>query len=896
MFGYFGCLLLNDEPQNTPPPTSVFPIKPQYGWQTVTSPKIVTHTFGEGDAKVEQRYYMGPGAQKFVVNLTPMSPSRRASLISFWNTLGGPTNAFFYDNPNPDNTTTTRYTVIFDPSKALTWTQASDLIAQAQVTLVVIPSDATYETYPISSTVTRFPGSSLETALLQQTQEVIPLLTITPKIWKNNSTQINIVPGTGGFGSINWSSDTAISTELYLGDPTNPVNPGVAQATGGATGSTTITWNAGDQYVLQDALTHRNIASAVVMQDHPMFISDRLCTIGGIGYLPRLLGHQGISQQLGPADNATFQLGNADRVFTTIKNLLNLNRADVQFCLFHVGTQTMIQFWRGEIKDYTADEGPVFQITCSDSVYELTLPYPQRTITRTCWKDFNDGNHCPYASASSNHSGDPLRCDKGFDSVNGCQTHGMDNYFGGVSAVAQPTVIRDNSQSGRPTITVTSIVSDTMYGKPLQQVYTNGLEMPVNCIIANGRDEGPFYEAIGIVGEGPIGSFGATANQLLDGQTQNFPFSPIEVVGNDPEPWPFSLDAGGAFQYNYKAAGVARLNIRRTDTNGIQPSTPDQHTMVCTVTEGVQGLVWTAPGSNSIQTLSNPIWVAVNALLKAKGLGIGTAISIQEQQFDVNSAVAAAAICDRSVQTLVYNQQVVPLPVDGATLTTGWMPFDPVTGQLPNETQFQFVGVISQLQPLRDWLDQILLNCVGYWFTVFGKIYFGIRANATAVENFTTGNMLFKSYSDKPKIPRFNDLTASFADRDFEFSQNTARYYDQDYALAMGGQTQGRYEKGQINLSGTCTASQAIRVIATRGREEIGGVNEFEWKNAVTATWKTTVLSLNTYCGQVVSVTHPLVPNGYARFRIDQWVLNYDYSVQIVASTVTDTMYDFIIN
>jgi hypothetical protein len=572
---------------------------------------------------------------------------------------------------------------------------------------------------------------------------------------------------------------------------------------------------------------------------------------------------------------------------------MNLNRADVQFSLFHKQTNSQIKLWRGEAKSWSADENPVFTLSCSDSIYELTLPYPARTITRECYKPFSDGRLCPYSSAGS--GGDPGYCDKLFDSQNGCQSHGMSNYFGGITATPQGVAIRDNGSDGRPTITATSIVSDTMYGRALQEVYTN-IEMPVNCIIADGRDESDFYEAIGIVGAAPIQSFGPVANQLLDGQTQNYPYSPIMVTGNDPNSVPFSLDAGGNFQYPYKAAGVSWISIRRTDEKGIQPSSPDDHQMVASITGGMTGLVWSSPGVNSLQLLTNPIWVAVNALLRSKGMGYGTPIDIQEAQFDVASAVAAAAICDIQTPTLVYNRNPVQLPVDGANVGVGnWTPINGTAPQLPNETQFQFIGVIKDQQPLRDWIDQILLNCLGFWYTAFGRIAFGIRENAGAAEAFTIGSMLFKSYSEQPYIPEsgtFNDLTASYADRDYKFAQNTARYYDQDHAISLGSVITPRYEKGQVNLSGTCTASQALRIAATRCRESIGGVNEFEWKSARTASWKTTVLALNTFPGQVVSVTHPDATNGYGKFRIQKWTLNYDYSISITGTTVTDSMYD----
>ncbi len=55
-----------------------------------------------------------------------------------------------------------------------------DCLAQGMsVTLAEVP--ATTPTYAISTTTNRFPGSSLNTALLDQAQEIIPLVRIIPQ-------------------------------------------------------------------------------------------------------------------------------------------------------------------------------------------------------------------------------------------------------------------------------------------------------------------------------------------------------------------------------------------------------------------------------------------------------------------------------------------------------------------------------------------------------------------------------------------------------------------------------------------------------------------------------------------------------------------------------------------
>jgi hypothetical protein len=146
--------------------------------------------------------------------------------------------------------------------------------------------------------------------------------------------------------------------------------------------------------------------------------------------------------------------------------------------------------------------------------------------------------------------------------------------------------------------------------------------MPVNCKVAAGRDESDFYEALGIVGEGPLisytaahyedlngnpvamGSTGAVfVGSTLDGQAQHgWPNQPTSASDRSWAPirrgagdW-FSLDQSGnttggdwrkvysgnsTFKDNF-AAGTAFLVIRRSDTKGLQLTKPGDHAMVAT--------------------------------------------------------------------------------------------------------------------------------------------------------------------------------------------------------------------------------------------------------------------------------------------------------------------------
>jgi len=207
-----------------------------------------------------------------------------------------------------------------------------------------------------------------------------------------------------------------------------------------------------------------------------------------------------------------------------------------------------------------------------------------------------------------------------------------------------------------------------------------------------------------------------------------------------------------------------------------------------------------------------------------------------------------------------------------------------------NETQFQFQGVLSAQKPFRDWLTEVLNCCLGFYTWEFGKLKLGCRVNASVVDTYTTLNILFQSLRLAPIQAAFEHLVLSFADVAYQYQANTAEYCDKSHAAYYG--RAGSPLTTQMHSVGCSTLSQALRIAATRTREEIGGVNPAEWRNARTATWQTTLLGLANEVGQVVSITHPDVPTGTGAFRIQRWSLKKDWSVEIQGQTVTASMYD----
>src|SRR3989304_815278 len=158
-------------------PSGVFPIVPDYPAGRAHRPAGVVHRFGSANAKIEQRFLLGDGAKRFTVRKAFLRESDRIALRDFWESHYGPYGAFTYNAPDEDGNGTIAYTCRF-ANEPLSWEMVSDAASSLGVTLIKIPSAS--PTYPLNSTVTRFPSAALATALLSQVQEIIPLVTIQP--------------------------------------------------------------------------------------------------------------------------------------------------------------------------------------------------------------------------------------------------------------------------------------------------------------------------------------------------------------------------------------------------------------------------------------------------------------------------------------------------------------------------------------------------------------------------------------------------------------------------------------------------------------------------------------------------------------------------------------------
>ena len=139
--------------------------------------EVAIHQFGSGNAKIEQRFLLGTGARHFTIRKNWLRDGDRIALRSFWESKYGPYGAFTYDAPNDDGGGTTPVTCRF-ANEPLSWKMVADWACSLGITLIEIPS--TSPAYSLTQTVDHFPPSALQTALLSQVQEIIPLVRIQP--------------------------------------------------------------------------------------------------------------------------------------------------------------------------------------------------------------------------------------------------------------------------------------------------------------------------------------------------------------------------------------------------------------------------------------------------------------------------------------------------------------------------------------------------------------------------------------------------------------------------------------------------------------------------------------------------------------------------------------------
>lgn len=828
---------------------------------------IITHRFQARATLSMQRYQVGVGNRHFHWRKAALSFAEKATLLAFYNSMQGSYKSFIYPAPNSDRTTFTNFTVIFDTPPV----SFEDLASMCRAGFTFVETDAASSpSYSVAATV-GFPFTAALTDLLDQVQVIIPLVHIRVR---------------------------------------NPTVPDI-------------------------------------------YLSDRRVTVGGQLYLPRVLGIGDptsdvlITQSLsGAADNVSFTFGNADRAMSALAADCSLVFASVDLCFYHVNSSKLLQIWKGIVKPggWSFDGGPEFHVSCSDGLYPITQSYPLQTVTRECANTFNVAPRCPWSTTHTlDTSLDVTKCDYHFNTPNGCLAHGMSPYFRGHPSFPQGVTIKDNGTGilnfGRSTVTSTSIVSDSIWGAVLPEIWCNDDGDPrraffANCLVAAVRDESDFEDVLGIVGAGPLSAYEGMSVQTnsdgfkfivapladgfppqgftVDSQLRVTGYHPTlglrEVLGTtpvDPSTDAFSLGQGTPQRWDVPdptfpniltgalhniiplAAGTAFVELRyQKDTNkGISPTAAESHSMTVPVASGLTGVIFDTGGNRaSVPGLTNPFWIALNSYFRSLGLENGTPAE-QLATFVLSSLIVG----DGSGTTEIADLSVVPLIGDPAVL----------------ETQFRFQGALTEAKPFRDWLVEILNCCLGYFSFEFGRLRLGIRENASVTSAFTAGNMLYQSFSVSPAEAAFEYLRVEFANRDLQYQMDRATYEDKDHELYFG--RQGSPLRSSMRSVGLSTMSQALRVCATRVREEIGGIlrpdlaNPYiEFDNANRATWRTTLLALDTSVGQVVSVTHPDLPQHPDvatphtwKYRVERVAIHRDYSITLTGRSVTASMYNY---
>jgi len=656
-------------PVPTPlPPSQPFPLVSEYGYGFDRDYKIIEHRFGELATMAIQRYALGAGARKFHFVKSSLSYRDQQSLLAFFDAVQGSYKSFTYPVPNTDRQTFTNYQVVFD-TQPLTITELANR-ATTGITFLEILDPSLAPTSNITSVSKRFPSTALASALQSQVQAIVPLIHIKVR---------------------------------------NPAVPDI-------------------------------------------YLSDRRIDVYGfpgtsfVTFLPRLInmgipggGDVIMSQSIdGRADNVRFTFGNADRVMAKLVNDCSLEFAEIDLSLLHYNSGALLQLWKGLILSWQVDGSPQFSVECSDGLYPVTQQYPARSISRQCWKPFDKAvtasgfKPCPYSGHGSG-PGDPTTCDYFFNSPNGCLAHGMSNYFGGHAQQPQGVVIKDNGTGiwggfFRSTITSTSILSDSIYGKPLAEIWCNhgGTAQRAfwaNCLIAAVRDESDFEDILGIIGAGPLGGFeGSSIQTNADGY--KFVVSPTadgfypqgfkvntqlnfsmylpgvglrQSSGNDPAHLgtaptdgadAFSLGAGTPQNWSEPdanwsnipgvskrvipyAAGTALCEMRYTKSagGGVSPTTAESHNMQVPIAKGLTGATFDASGNRTlVPGVINPFWVAANCYFRA--LAIDQADAATQVSYLVLNSITNASGTGCADIAAIFVPPIVGTPIPSYALTS----------------------------------------------------------------------------------------------------------------------------------------------------------------------------------------------------------------------------------
>lgn len=928
--------------------------------------EIIEHRFGGLATLGVQRFSTGSGARSFHFIKNVLSIRERQVLLDFYDAVQGSFQTFTYNAPNADRTTTTAYQVLFE-TKPLSITDLAGM-CKTGITFIESIDPASAPTYSVSSVNLRFPSSTLATELLSQTQQLIPLIHIKCKDPAVPAIYLSDRRCTVG-------SHTYLPRLLELGEPggdailTQDIKgsaDNIRFTFGNADRAMSLLSQDTSLKFAQIDLCFYHINSGILLQfwkgnilnwtrdgssKFPVFCSDGLYPVEQ--QYPRRTVTRQCWKTFNDGVNCPWSTKGSGGNPTSCDYFFNSPNG----CLSH----GMSPYFGGHpsfpqsvtIKDNGTGILNFFRSTVtstsiiSDSIWGQALPEiwcndnsdPRRAFMANTMvaavrdeSDFMDvlgivgvGPIGRYEGMSVQTNADgysfvvaPLADGfppQGFQVDGNLHVTGFHPTMGIREVTGQDPAFIKRGVVNISGTTVSYVSGDdfTDLGQGSELYFGSSLGFLIVGVVSDSHhltlvpkpSAGWTFFKLWTVWQTLIvsdlvGLFTSTSNGYgtLSNVSWSVATDPFSLGQGTPQHWDVpdqtysNIMTGQANDILPFAAGTAFVELRynkATTKGGLAPSTAESHTMVVPVARGLTGYTYDAGDAQSVVNgLINPFWIAVNTYLRALGLEhadslVQIAAFVRESVFK-GDGTGCAEIADLQVPPLVGDPSVL-------------------------ETQFQFQGTLAEFKPFRDWLTEILSCALGYYTFEFGRLKLGIRENASAVSAFTLGNMLFQSLSVSPTEAAFEYLKVYFANVALQYQQDFAEYEDKDHTTYFG--RAGAPLTSQMRSVGLCEMSQALRVAATRVREEIGGIlrpdqaNPYiEFDNALTISFKTTVLALDTEVGQVISVTHPDIPTypgpvgGVSpgantwNFRITKWTLHKDWSVSIEARSVTDSMYD----
>ena len=152
-----------------------FPFVTDFTHGRAVARRVIAHAFG--DPRVEQRFYVGNPAARYTFARRTLSNAARTTLAQFWRDTQGGVASFLYAVPLEDQTfATTR--VRFEEGP-ISFEDLTGAACSAGVTFVEVPDPASAPEYTsVGTSLTRFPDAPLAAALLDEVQEIVPLVRI----------------------------------------------------------------------------------------------------------------------------------------------------------------------------------------------------------------------------------------------------------------------------------------------------------------------------------------------------------------------------------------------------------------------------------------------------------------------------------------------------------------------------------------------------------------------------------------------------------------------------------------------------------------------------------------------------------------------------------------------